>query len=90
MTDTPFIYLNDKHFVRQSGETSSQDDLDACLYRWVSVCLDEGVQHLDTMVVTAPTDLKAEFGCYDAMADEIEIVVQRIWTDIARKLLLAG
>lgn len=42
------------------------------------------------MVATAPADLKAELGCYEAMADEIEIVVQRIWADIARKRLLAG
>jgi hypothetical protein len=48
------------------------------------------VQHLDTMVVTAPAELKAEFGCYEAMAAEIEIVVQRIWTDTARERLMQG
>ena len=88
MTDTPVSYLSNTHSPNQSGETPAQHDLDASLYEWISACLDDGVRHLDTMVVTAPIDLKAEFGCYDAMADAIEIVVQRIWTDVARKRLL--
>jgi hypothetical protein len=89
MTDTPVSYLNDIKFANQSiGETSGQDTINACLYWWVSTCLARGEQHLDTMVVTAPYHLKLAFGCYDAMADEIEITVQRIWTDIAMKRLL--
>ena len=90
MTNTPVGYLNDPKFaIRSGGKTSGQDTISACLYWWVSTCLDRGEQHLDTMVVTAPDGLKLAFGCYDAMADEIEMTVQRIWTDIAMKRLLA-
>lgn len=91
MTNTPVSYLSDTEFASQRvGGTSGQDTISASLYWWVSTCLDRGEQHLDTMVVAAPYHLKLAFGCYDAMADEIEITVQRIWTDIARKRLLAG
>ena len=91
MTNTPVSDLSDIKSAIQSGsETFSQDTINACLYWWVSTCLDHGEQHLDTMVVTAPFHLKLAFGCYDAMANEIEITVQRIWRDIAMKRLLAG
>jgi hypothetical protein len=90
MTNTPVSYLSDPKFASQSGsETSRQDTINTCLHRWVSTCLYRGEQHLDTMVVTAPYHLKLPFDCYDAMADEIEMTVQRIWTDIAMKRLLA-
>ncbi|GGF79942.1 hypothetical protein GCM10011402_35700 [Paracoccus acridae] len=59
------------------------------LYLWVSACLDDGVQELDTMIVTAPASLKSAFCCYDVMAEEIEVVVQRIWWDIAVKRMRA-
>ena len=90
MTDTPVIFLSDSDLAGQHGETFPQADIQARLYGWVRACLDDGVQHLDTMVVTAPDKLKVEFGCYEAIADEIEIVVQRIWTDMARERLRAG
>ena len=91
MTNTPVSYLSAPKFAIQSGgKISRYDTINACLYWWVSTCLDRGEQHLDTMVVTAPYHLKLAFGCYDAMADEIEITVQRIWTDIAMKRLLGA
>lgn len=88
MTNMPVGYLSGSRFSRHNGETSGQDIIHAHLYWWVSTCLDRSEQHLDTMVVTAPYHLKLAFGCYDAMADEIEITVQQIWTDIAIKRLL--
>ena len=87
MTNTPVSYLSDNQVASQGGKTSGKDTINAYLYWWVSTCLAHGEQHLDTMVVTAPDDLKLAFGCYDAMADEIEMTVQRIWTDIAIKKL---
>lgn len=72
MTNTPVGYLSGSRFSRQNGETSGQDIIHAHLYWWVSTCLDRSEQHLDTMAVTAPYHLKLAFGCYDAMADEIE------------------
>lgn len=90
MTSTPVSYVSGSRFTSQSGQSSSQDIINAHLYWWVSTCLDRGEQQLDTMVVTAPYHLKLAYGSYDAMADEIEITVQQIWTDIARKRLLAG
>ena len=88
MTNTPVSYLSAPKFAIQSGgKISRYDTINACLYWWVSTCLDRGEQHLDTMVVTAPCHLKLAFGCYDAMADEIEMTVQRIWTDIATRKL---
>ncbi len=42
------------------------------------------------MIVTAPASLKSAFCCYDVMAEEIEVVVQRIWWDIAVKRMRAG
>ena len=89
MINTPVSYLSDTKFPDRSGKTFGQDTINAHLYWLVSTCLDRGEQHLDTMVVTAPCHLKLAFGCYDAMADQIEITVQRIWTDIAMKRLLA-
>ena len=89
MTNTPVSYLSNIRSSSQSGgETASQDTINAHLYWWVSTCLARGERHLDTMVVTAPYHLKLAFGCYDAMAAEIEMTVQRIWTDIAMKRLL--
>ena len=73
-------------FASLAGVASAAT-VNAHLYQWVSTCLDRGEQHLDTMVVTAPDGLKLAFSCYDAMADEIEMTVQRIWTDIAIKRL---
>lgn len=90
MTNTPVSYLSGSRFSSQSGKTSDQDIINVHLYWWVSTCLARGEQHLDTMVVTAPYHLKLAYGCYDAMAHEIEITVQQIWTDIARKRLLTG
>lgn len=87
MTNTPVSYLSDNQLAIQGGKTSDQDTINAHLYWWVSTCLAHGEQHLDTMVVTAPDGLKLAFGCYDTMADEIEMTVQRIWTDIAIKRL---
>ena len=87
MTNTPVSSLSDNQVAIQGGKSSGQDTINAHLYWWVSTCLAHGEQHLDTMVVTAPDGLKLAFGCYDAMADEIEMTVQRIWTDIAIKRL---
>ncbi|GGF81397.1 hypothetical protein GCM10011402_37550 [Paracoccus acridae] len=71
-------------------EASVQDYTEAHLHLWVSACLGDGVQELDTMIVTAPDSLRSQFRCYDVMADEIEIVVQRIWRDIARMRMRRG
>lgn len=60
------------------------------LHLWVSACLEGGMQELDKMIVTAPSDLRMAYPCYDSMADEIEITVQRIWTDIAIRRMRAG
>jgi hypothetical protein len=60
-------------------ESSAQGHPETQLHLWVSACLEGGVQELDRMIVTAPASLKSVFCCYDVMADEIEIVVQRIW-----------
>lgn len=89
MADTTINHLRTAYSSKQGGEAAAHDDLATFLRRWVSACLDDGVQELDTMIVTAPDSLKAEFCCYDVMAEEIEIVVQRIWTDIARQRMLA-
>lgn len=48
------------------------------------------MQELDTIIMTAPGSLKAQFCCYDVMADEIEMVVQRIWTVLAMQRMRAG
>jgi hypothetical protein len=69
-------------FVR--GYTETQ------LHLWVSACLEGGMQELDRMIVTALSDLRTAYPCYDSMADEIEISVQRIWWDIAIKRMRAG
>jgi hypothetical protein len=90
MTDRPVSFLNANHSTSRGGETSAQDNLHNVLRGWVSACLDDGVQELDTMIMSAPDRLRSEFCCYDVMADEIEIVVQRIWTDIAMKRMRAG
>ena len=69
----------------QAHDVSVAGYMEASLDLWVSACLEAGVQDLDTMIMTAPASLKSAFCCYDVMADEMEIVVQRIWRDIARK-----
>ena len=90
MTDTPVSFPSADPSTRQGSEASAQDDLAPLLREWVSVCLDDGVQELDTMIVTAPDSLRSHFCCYDVMAEEIEIVVQRIWTDLAMQRMRAG
>lgn len=87
MTDMPLSALSDDHSAGESAQT--KDDLDACLLGWVRACLENGEQDLDRMIVTAPDTLKAAFGCYDAMADEIEATIQRLWRDMARTRLLS-
>ena len=89
MTETTVSHLCAAYSSKQGGQAAAHDDLATFLRGWVSACLDDGVQELDTMIVTAPDSLKAEFCCYDVMADEIEIAVQRIWTDIARQRMRA-
>lgn len=74
----------------QAHEASVQDYTEAHLHLWVSACLEDDVQDLDTMIVTAPDSLRSQFCCYDVMADEIEIVVQHIWRDIARMRMRGG
>ena len=74
----------------QAHEASVQDYTEAHLHLWVSACLEDDVQDLDTMIVTAPESLRSQFCCYDVMADEIEIVVQRIWRGIARMRMRRG
>jgi hypothetical protein len=69
-------------FVR--GYTGTQ------LHLWASACVNAGVQELDKMIQTAPLDLRMAYPCYDSMADEIEISVQRIWWDIALRRMRAG
>lgn len=56
----------------------------------VSACLDDGVQELDTMIMTAPDSLRSHFYCYEVVTDEIESVAQRIWTDLAMQRTRAG
>lgn len=90
MTDTPVSFLNASHSASLDHKASVQDDLHDVLQGWVSACLDNGVQELDTMIMTAPGSLKAKFCCYDVMADEIEMVVQRIWTVLAMQRVRAG
>ena len=82
--------LNPADPALRGYEASVQDYTEAPLHLWVSACLDDGVQELDTMIVTAPASLKSAFCGYDVMADEIEIVVQRIWRDIARMRMRGG
>lgn len=74
----------------QAHEASVQDYTEAHLHLWVSACLEDDVQDLDAMIVTAPESLRSQFCCYDVMADEIEIVVQRIWRGIARMRMRRG
>ncbi|MDQ1902528.1 hypothetical protein RAH32_19070 [Paracoccus sp. WLY502] len=90
MTDTTISHSRAACSSNQSGEAAAHDDLATFLRGWVNACLDDGVQELDTMIVTAPDSLKAEFCCYDVMAEEIEIVVQRIWTDLAVQRMRVG
>ena len=90
MTDTTISHSRAAYSTSQGGEAAAHDDLATFLRGWVNACLDDGVQELDTMIVTAPDRLKAEFCCYDVMADEIEIVVHRIWTDLAMQRMRAG
>ena len=85
MTDSPVSVSRAASSPSQGREPAAQDDLATVLRGWVSACLDNGVQELDVMIMTAPDSLRSEFCCYDVMADEIEIVVQRIWWDIAVK-----
>jgi hypothetical protein len=59
------------------------------LHLWVSAYVDAGVQELDWMIQTAPSDLRMVYPCYDSMADEVEISVHRIWRDIAMRRLRA-
>lgn len=66
-------------------ESSAQGNTASRLHLWVSACLEAGMQEVDRMIVTAPSDLRMAYPCYDVMADEIEISVQRVWCDIARK-----
>ena len=74
----------------QGHEASVRGYTETRLHLWVSACLEDGVQELDRMIVTAPADLRMAYPCYDSMADEIEIVVQRIWWDIGIKRMRAG
>lgn len=90
MTDTPVSFLSNSDIAGQNNSTFPQAEFDTCFYRWVRACLDDGVQELDTMVMTAPDSLRSQFCCYDVMADEIEMVIQRIWTDFARQRMRAG
>lgn len=71
-------------------EASVRGYTETQLRLWVSACLEGGVQELDRMIVTAPSDLRTAYPCYGSMADEIEIIVQRIWWDIATRRLRAG
>lgn len=63
---------------------------EALLEDWVSSCLREGIQELDTIVVTAPDDLKQAFSCYDSMADAVEVSVGRSWRRLAIDRLLTA
>ncbi|MCZ0963072.1 hypothetical protein [Paracoccus benzoatiresistens] len=74
----------------QGYETSVRGQTETQLHLWVSACLEDSVQELDRMIVTAPSDLRMAYPCYDSMADEIEITVQRIWWDIAIRRMRAG
>tara|TARA_B100000378_G_scaffold278235_1_gene280769 strand:- start:2783 stop:3058 length:276 start_codon:yes stop_codon:yes gene_type:complete len=88
MPHRPVIFSRAAYSTSQGYKASVQDDLATFLRGWVSACLDDGVQELDTMIMTAPDSLRSHFCCYDVMADEIEIVVQRIWWDIVMHKLL--
>lgn len=74
----------------QDYEASVRGYTETHLHLWVSACLESGVQELDRMIVTAPSDLQKAYPCYGSMADEIEITVQRIWWDIATRRTRAG
>ena len=71
-------------------EASFRGHTETQLHLWVSACVDGGVQELDKMIQTAPLDLRMAYPCYDSMADEIEISVQRIWRDKALRRMRAG
>ena len=71
-------------------EASAQGYAETQLHLWVSDCLHNGVQELDRMIQTAPLDLRMAYPCYDSIADEIEISVQRIWWYLAMKRMRAG
>ena len=71
-------------------EASAQGYAETQLHLWVSACLDDGVQELDRMIQAAPLELRMAYPCYDSMADEIEISVQRIWWDIAKRRMRPG
>lgn len=89
MTDTTVSHSRAAYSSKQGGQAAAHNDLATFLRGWVNACLADGVQELDTMIVTAPDSLRSHFCCYDVMADEIEIVVQRIWWDIAVKRMRA-
>ena len=74
----------------RSYESFAQGHTETQLHLWVSACVNAGVQELDKMIQTAPLDLQMAYPCYDSMADEIEISVQRIWWDIALRRMRAG
>ena len=74
----------------QGYEASLRGHTETRLHLWVSACLEGGVQELGKMIVTAPSDLRMAYPCYDSMADEIEITVQRIWWDIAIRRMRTG
>jgi hypothetical protein len=74
----------------QGHEASVRGYAETQLHLWVSACLEGGVQELDRMIATAPSDLRGAYPCYDVMADEIEISVQRIWWDVAVRRMRAG
>ena len=89
MTDRPVSVSRAASSPSQGREPAAQNDLAIVLRGWVGACLDNGVQELDVMIMTAPDSLRSEFCCYDVMAEEIEIVVQQIWTDLAMQRIRA-
>ena len=82
--------LDPADLALQAHDVSVAGYTEAWLHLWISACLEAGVQELDTMIMTAPGSLRSRFCCYDVMADEIEVVVQRIWTVLAMQRIRAG
>lgn len=59
MIDKPVSFSSADPSTRQDGEASAQDDLATLLRGWVRACLDDGVQELHTMIMTASDSLKS-------------------------------
>jgi hypothetical protein len=88
MTDT-FARNAIRTEVSASTEPMSQRDI-MHLWRWVNSWLKESILDLDTMIVTAPAELRSKFTGYSAMEETIQVMVQQTWASIAKRRLLSA